>query len=127
MFVLRQRNPCGAFTRKSATQHRTFERLRALEVGINFGFDFTNDRQAAIDFGDYEGLLFQTGNAYWQSRHLTHAQSVKPGCGRRNLLNLMPSNWREHPYQCPLRNHGITETDFYQVILMNAIWDRVIP
>ena len=46
-----------AATRLSITQSAVSQRLRALEVGVDFGFDFADDGQMAVDFCDDAGLL----------------------------------------------------------------------
>jgi hypothetical protein len=56
-------NSCGARCRtgsrslaeddaESSRQHRLTQRLRALQVRVDLGFDFADDREAAVDFGD---------------------------------------------------------------------------
>ena len=42
---------------KSVLQSRLPQRLRALEVGIDLGFDFADDGQVAVDFGDDSNLF----------------------------------------------------------------------
>lgn len=46
-----------ARSRKCPGQRRLPQRLRALEVGIDLGFDFADDGQVAIDFGDDSDLF----------------------------------------------------------------------
>ena len=42
---------------KTRGQNRLPQCLRALELGIDLGFDFADDGQVAVDFGDYSSLF----------------------------------------------------------------------
>ena len=49
---------------KTRGQNRLPQCLRALELGIDLGFDFADDGQVAVDFGDYSSLF-----SYRRHRH----------------------------------------------------------
>ena len=47
-------------------QNGLSQRLSALEVGVDLGFDFTDDGQVAVDFGDDSGLFGAWRQRCWQ-------------------------------------------------------------
>jgi hypothetical protein len=49
--------PLFTLEREGTCQRRLPQRLHALEVGINLGFDFTDEGQVVVAFGDDSGLL----------------------------------------------------------------------
>ena len=58
---------------KTRGQNRLPQCLRALEVGIDLGFDFADDGQVAVDFGDDRDLGFTR----WQGNQNTSELVVR--------------------------------------------------
>ncbi len=52
------------------------QRLSALEIDINLGFDFADDGQAAVDFGDDPVLLDDWRKRHGQSLDIAHTQML---------------------------------------------------
>ena len=86
--------------------------LRALEVGVDLGFDFADDGQVAVDFGDYSSLF-----SYRRPINL-----------RFDLLTLGAqdmANYLAHSYQWDATS-GIMEDWMYEKYAAKYAFDKEI-
>ena len=61
---------------KTRGQNRLPQCLRALEVGVDLGFDFADDGQVAVDFGDDSDLFRDGWQGHRQSLYIADAQML---------------------------------------------------